>query len=97
MFAYSNLANPAVTHGRHRRLIEEASAAEPNITVEWEEGYLRGEEFISLGVNSRCFKDVAETADSSATADYTDLLTVVKAAIGPGYVAAIEAWLEGRL
>lgn len=84
MFATTNSSDDRVTQGRYKRLIDESACSEPNITIEWEQGYINNDQFMSLGCTSKCFKDEK----------YLELIELLPKIIGPGFKEAMDAWLS---
>lgn len=91
MFTTTNLNDARVTTGKYKKLIHEDTSK--NITVEWEQGYMNGETFISLGSASKCFQDSAESTE------YTDMVAALPGwlIVSSSFSAAIEGWLVAHL
>lgn len=101
MFNHSNEKDPRVTKGKVKRYIVEPEHVTPNADIEFEEGYLEGENFISLGVNHLHIQDMPEETDEegvvtkAAVTDYTDFMAALMGSTD--LAITIETFLVSKL
>ena len=99
MFETKNELDARVTHGNPVRVIIEDIRGVQNTTVEWDEGYYNGEDFVKLGRNSKCYSDEKEISKIPEIAklniaDYEGAITKSISAIKE---APIKVLKEGNL
>jgi hypothetical protein len=90
--------HPAVTTGKFKSLAIESD----NTAINFEEGYLNNDEFVSMGVNHCTLHDTPEKTETvegeevvtPAVTDHTDFINLLSAA--EDKTAAIETFLEAR-